>query len=118
MNTADLKTCETQLNEMTRQGKLLDALDRFYDVNCTFQEGAQPARKGRSAQHAHLSGFIKTLKSFDGAKLHAQAIGDDTTLSEWTFNMTGPEGPIQWNEVLSRHWRNGRVVSERYYSAS
>jgi hypothetical protein len=96
---------------MTRQGKLLDALDTFYDDNCTFQEGTQPPRKGRSAQRAHLGGFLKTLKAFNGAKLHAQAIGDGATISEWTFDMTGPEGPIQWNEVLSRRWRDGKVVS-------
>lgn len=118
MTTTDLTKLESQLNEMTRQGKLLDALDKFYDANCTFQEGAQPARRGRSAQYAHLSSFIKTLKAFNGAKLHAQGVGDNATISEWTFDMTGPEGPIQWNEVLSRRWRDGKVVSERYYAAS
>ena len=111
MNSTELTILESRLNEMTRQGRLLDALDTFYDDNCTFQEGTQAVRKGRSAQHAHLSGFIKTLKSFDGATLHAQAIGDGTTMSEWTFDMTGPEGPIQWNEVLSRRWRDGRESS-------
>ena len=109
MNTTDLTKVESQLNEMTRQGKI---------DNCTFQEGTQPARKGRSAQHAHLSGFLRTLKAFNGAKLHAQAVGDGATISEWTFDMTGPEGPIQWNEVLSRRWRDGKVVSERFYTAS
>jgi hypothetical protein len=103
---------------MTRQGKLLEALDEFYDHDCTFQEGTQPPRQGRPAQRAHLTGFIKSLKSFDGATLHAQAVGDGATLSEWTFDMTGPEGPIQWNEVLSRRWRNGKVVSEHFYTAA
>lgn len=118
MNATNLMKLESQLNEMTRQGNILDALDKFYDENCTFQEGSQPARKGRGAQHAHLSGFLKTLKAFNGAKLHAQAIGDGATISEWTFDMTGPDGPIQWNEVLSRRWRDGKVVSERFYTAS
>ena len=38
-------------------------------------------------------------------------------MSEWTFNMTGGDGAkIEWNEVLARKWRNGKVVSERYYT--
>lgn len=31
--------------------------------------------------------------------------------------MVGPSGPIVWNEILRRKWKNGRVVSERYYTA-
>ncbi len=82
MNTTELKTLDTQLNEMTRQGKILDALEKYYDTDCTFQEGNQPTRKGRAAQHTHLSGFFKTLKSFNSATLHAQAVGDDVSITE------------------------------------
>lgn len=117
MSSTDLKSLESQLNEMTRQGRILDALDKFYDEHCTFQEGNLPARQGRVAQHAHLSAFFKSLKAFNGATLHAQAVGDNATISEWTFDMTGPDGPILWNEVLSRRWRSGKVVSERFYTA-
>ncbi|MFM9957732.1 MAG: nuclear transport factor 2 family protein [Phycisphaerales bacterium] len=115
---SDVRSLDTQLNEMTRQGKILDALEKFYDENCTFQEGNQPVRKGRAAQHAHLSAFFKTLKAFNGATLHAQTVGENSSISEWTFDMTGPDGPILWNEILSRRWRNGKVVSERFYTAA
>lgn len=114
----NIGTLETQLNDLTKQGKILDALEKFYDESCTFQEGNQPARKGRAAQHAHLSGFFKTLKSFNGATLHAQTNdGAGSAMAEWTFDMTGPDGPILWNEILVRRWREGKVVSERFYTA-
>lgn len=118
MTNHDLKSIDAQLNEMTRQGKILEALEQFYDEKCTFQEGNQPPRAGRAAQHAHLSGFFKTLKSFNSATLRAQTVGDDCSIAEWTFDMTGPTGPILWNEVLTRRWSNGKVVSERYYTAA
>ena len=118
MNVTDIKSLDTQLNEMTRQGKILEALEQFYDEHCTFQEGNQPPRSGRATQHAHLSGFFKTLKSFNSATLHTQTIGDGASIGEWTFDMTGPAGPIVWNEILSRRWKNGKVVSERYYTAA
>jgi len=118
MNNNDVKTLDAQLNEMTRQGKILEALEKYYDDTCIFQEGNQPARKGRAAQHAHLSAFFKTLKSFNGATLHAQCLADGATISEWTFDMTGPQGAIVWNEVLSRRWRDGKVISERFYTAA
>ncbi|MBX9738255.1 MAG: hypothetical protein K2X32_15150 [Phycisphaerales bacterium] len=118
MSQTDLKTLDVQLNDMTRQGKILEALAQFYDEACTFQEGNQPGRIGRAAQHAHLSAFFATLKSFNGATLHTQTTGENSSIAEWTFDMTGPDGPILWNEILSRRWRNGKVISERYYTAA
>ena len=114
----DFRTLDSELNQMTKAGKILDALERFYDAEYTFQEGNQPARRGRRAQHDHLSAFFSTLKGFNGATLHTQAVGDSATLTEWTFDMVGPSGPIVWNEILRREWRNGKVISERYYTAS
>lgn len=106
------------LNAMTAQGKILQALESFYDTDCVFQEGNQPPRRGRQAQHLHLSNFFATLRKFNGATLHAAGVGVDVTLNEWTFDMVGPEGPIVWNEILVRRWHQGKVVSERYYTAS
>jgi len=115
---SELKALDTQLNEMTRSGNILEALEKFYAESCSFQEGnSNDIRKGRQAQHDHLSGFFASLKAFNGATLHSQGVGDGVTLTEWTFDMTGPDGPILWNEILVRNWENGKVVSERFYTA-
>lgn len=115
--TSQLQDLDTQLNEMTRDGQILEALPRFYAEDCTFQEGNEPARTGRQAQHEHLAAFFSTLKAFNGATLHSQGVGDNVTLTEWTFDMAGPDGPILWNEILVRHWQDGKVISERFYTA-
>ena len=114
----NLTALETELNSLTSQGKILEALEQFYADNATFQEGNGEIKAGKQAHHDLLAGFFKTLKSFNGATLHAQAIGDNVTISEWTFDMTGPEGPILWNEILRRQWKDGKVISERFYTAS
>ena len=108
---------DSRLNDVVKQGKMLEALAEFYDENCTFQEGNDTPRVGRQTQHDHLAGFFSTLKGFNGATLHSQGVGDDTTLTEWTFDMVGPDGPIVWNEILRRQWKNGKAVSERFYTA-
>lgn len=115
---ADIRALDTELNSMTRNGKILDALERFYSDDCVFQEGNKPPRRGRKAQHDHLSAFFQTLKAFNGATLHGQGVDDDKSLTEWTFDMLGPQGPIVWNEILVRTWQNGKVIAERYYTAA
>ena len=108
----DLKRIDDQLNEMTAAGKILEALETFYADDCTFQEGADEPRVGRETQRKHLAGFFATLKAFNGAVLHSQGVGDGVTLTEWTFDMVGPEGPIVWHEILRRRWKDGKVISE------
>ena len=114
---SNLKQVDDQLNDLTRAGKILDGLEQFYAEGCTFQEGNKEPLIGRQAQHDNLSKFFATLKEFKGATLHSQGVGDDTTLTEWTFDMVGPDGPMVWNEILRRQWQDGKVVSERYYTA-
>lgn len=117
--STEIRELERALNEMTANGRILDALAAFYAEDCVFEEGDGARRIGREAQHAHLSNFFAGLKGLDSATLHAQAVGEGVTLSEWTFAMTASDGtPIVWNEVLVRRWRGNRVVAERFYQAS
>lgn len=109
---------DSELNALNREGKILDGLDRFYADDCTFQEGNEEPIRGKAAQRERLSKMFATLKGFNGATLHAQAIGDGLSVTEWTFDMTGGDGqPIIWNEVLVRQWDDDKVVNERFYQA-
>lgn len=109
---------ESASNALTKQGKILESIDEFYAADCVFIEADGSRRSSKAAQRAHLEKFFSSLKGFDGATLHSAAVGDDTSMSEWTFKMTAGDGaPIVWNEVLVRRWRDGMIVSEKYYQA-
>ena len=114
-----IRELEAELNQMTAKGQILDALAKFYCEQCTFEEADGVRRESRRAQHEHLSAFFASLRGFNTATLHASGVGEDVSLSEWTFDMTGGKGePIVWNEVLVRRWHEGKVVSERFYNAA
>ncbi len=104
---------------MIAEGAILDSLDLFFDEDCVFTEVADgSSRRSRAEQHAHLSGFFASLKGFNGATLHSFAAGEDTTFSEWTFDMTAGDGSaILWNEILVRKWSNEKVIEEKFYTA-
>ncbi len=114
--TQNLAQLEAAINEYTGKGAMLDAIAEHYADNCVFTESDGSSRQNKAEQIAHLTGFFATLKSFDGAKLHGSAIGDNYATSEWTFNMTAQDGSeIEWNEVLVRSWKDGKVIAETYY---
>lgn len=115
----DLKPLETNLNALIAKGEMVQATEDFYADDCIWQEGNQAARTGGKQGHKeYLSGFFKTVKTVNGLTLHSQAIGEGVTLSEWTFDLATENGPVLWNEVLRRRWLNGKVVSERFYTAA
>ncbi len=114
--STNIQDLETRLNALIQQGKILDALNTYFAEDASFQEGTSKPRVGRKANEEFLKGFLGSLKAFNGAKLHAQAVNGNLSFSEWTFDMVGPEGPIVWNEVFRREWRDGKVISERYYN--
>ena len=118
MTRKEIEQQDTELNALNREGKILDGLDRFYADDCTFQEGNEEPIRGKAAQRDRLSEMFASLKGFNGATLHSQAVGDGVSITEWTFDMTSGDGePIIWNEVLVRHWNRGKVVRERFYQA-
>ena len=115
----DLKPLKTKLNALISKGDMIEAIEQYYADDCIYQEGnQQPRTGGKRAQQEYLSAFFKTVKAVNALTLHGQSIGDGITMSEWTFNLTTDSGPILWNEVLRRRWRNGKVISERYYTAA
>ena len=115
----DLTMLETELNQRIQKGEMVAATEQFYADDCLFQEGNEPPRQGGKSGHvAYLSAFFETVTQVNELTLHSQAVGDGVTLSEWTFDLTTSNGPVLWNEVLRRRWKDGKVVSERFYTAS
>ena len=115
----DLKTLETSLNALAQKGDMAAAVNEFYADDCSFQEGNQPARSGgKAAQLTYLADFFATVTKVNTIQLHSQAVGDGVTISEWTIDLATTKGPILWNEIMRRQWRDGKVVSERYYTAA
>ena len=115
----DLKTLETKLNALIAKGEMMEAVERYHADNCVYQEGNQsPRTGGKKGQKDYLANFFKTVKAANALTLHTQSVGDGVTMSEWTFDLTTSNGPILWNEVHRRCWQNGKVISERYYTAA
>ena len=106
------------LDQMVLAGNILEAADQYFaDDVTTQQDNAEPV-VGKATNRANLEAFLSSLKAFNGATLHSYAVGDDVTLSEYTFDLVAEDGsPLIWNEVIRRQWTNGQVINERYYTA-
>lgn len=108
-----------ELDALIAKGEMVLATEQFYADNCTYQEGNKPPRTGgKKAHKEYLENFFKTVTAVNALTLHSQTVGDGVTMSEFTFDLMTTNGPILWNEVLRRQWVDGKVVSERFYTAA
>jgi len=116
MNHDDILPLENELNGMVRDGRILDAFDRFYAEGVEMSENDQPPTVGKTANREREEAFLASVEAFHGASLGAVAVGDGTSFSEWTLDLTfRGASRTRMHQVAVRTWQDGQVVAERFF---
>jgi hypothetical protein len=83
------------------------------------QENANPPTVGKVANRQRELEFFSKLTDFRGAEVKSVAYGDDVIISEWFLDYTHADwGKRTYDQVSVQKWKDGKVVSERFYYAS
>jgi hypothetical protein len=111
----DTLQLDNALNALIIAGKNSEAFLEFYDENVVKQENDEPEQRGREAWMKLREEAGKNIVKHD-AKVLANAANGDVSFSEWALDLeiTGM-GAMKMSQVAVRHWKNGRVVRERFY---
>ena len=116
MSTAHLQPRLDDLHNHIRQGKVIEAMNEFYDQDTQMQENANPPRKGLAANIAREQEFMNGVKEWKGFNVLASAAGDNVTFYECTIDFIATNGqPVHMEQVVAARWKNGKIVQERYY---
>lgn len=113
-NTAQL---DAELNDMIRQGKALEAFEKFYADDVVMMENDQ-AFEGKEANRKREQEFFGNIAEVHGAGITSSAVSADGTTSfcEQFFDATFKDGNrMKMEEVAVRTWRDGKVIKERFY---
>ena len=112
----DLKQRDDELNAAITSGQGVPRMHEFYDPQCTMTENTDDPCVGLQANLEREAKFFEIIETFHGARLLSQAVGDGVTMTEWLFDMTLKGAPrASMQQVAVRHWRDGKVVAERFY---
>jgi ketosteroid isomerase-like protein len=113
---SDTATLDNQLNQDILAGKALEAFEANYADDVVMQENSDEPRRGKEANREVEMQFFSSVEEFHGAKLLASAVNGDVTFSQWEWDLTFKGAPrVQMNQVAVRHWKDGKVSSERFY---
>lgn len=116
MSAAHLQPRLDDLLNHIRQGKVIEAMNEFYDQDTQMQENANPPTKGLAANIAREQEFMNGVKEWKGFNVLASAAGDNVTFYECTIDFIATNGqPVHMEQVVAARWKNGKIVQERYY---
>ena len=116
MSTANLQQRLNDLFGYIRQGKIIEAMNEFYDKDTVMQENAHPPTKGLGANIEREKQFMSGVKELTGFTVTASGVGDNVTFYESTSDFVttgGVSGHVE--QVSVAKWKNGKIVHERFY---
>src|SRR5688572_28316558 len=100
---SDIALLDAEFNELVLEGRSEQAIERFYAVDARLQENLEPEVVGKPAILARERAFAAKVVSSSPPVLHASAVGDAVSFSEWTWDMTLEDGArVVLNEVARR----------------
>src|SRR6185295_8538577 len=94
-----------------RQGKIIEAMNEFYDKDTEMQENANPPTGGLAANMEREKQFMSGVKEWKGFNVTAHGVGDDVTFYESNIDFIATNGqPVHMEQLVVAKWKNGKIV--------
>jgi ketosteroid isomerase-like protein len=107
---------DKQVNDDVLSGKAMEAFEKYYAEDVVMQENSEEPRRGKAANRKAEEEFFASVEAFNGGSVKASAVNGDVTFSEWEMDITFKGGHrAKMNQVAVRHWKNGKIVHERFF---
>ncbi len=106
--------------EHIRGGKIVEAVERYYDDDVSMRENGGTPTVGKAANIEREKQFLSQVKDWHGFTAHSVGIdgdeGDGTALIECSLEFTNTEDKrVTMEQVAVQRWKDGKIVSERFY---
>ena len=116
MSTTNLQQRLNDLFGYVHQGKIIEAMNEFYDKDTVMQDNANPPTVGQAANVEREKQFLSGVKEWKGFNVTASAVGDNVTFYECSLDFIATSGqPVHMEQVVVAKWKNGKIVHERFY---
>ncbi len=114
--SVNLKERVGQLNEMIKQGKIMEAMNIFYSDDLVMGENDNPPTEGLDANLVREQDFVDNTTWY-GLELRGVAVGEGITMVRWfmDFHNTHYGNRLRFNQVAVQRWRGDKIFDERFY---
>ena len=116
MTKTNLQQRLNDLFSYIQQGKIIEAMNEFYDKDTVMQENTNPPTKGLGTNIEREKQFMSGVTEWKGFTVTASGIGDNVTFYESTSDFVATGGmPVHLEQVSVAKWKNDKIVHERFY---
>lgn len=113
MSTPNVKIHE--LLDFVRQGRIMDAMRKFYDDECVMEEPAYGKTVGLAANLEREQQFVESIQEVTLFEAKP-GVGDNISFYENIMDWTTKENQkVHVEQVAVQHWRDGKIIYERFY---
>lgn len=101
-----------------KAGDILGAFEKHYADDVVMQENNDEPTKGKDANRKREEEFVASVKDFKSLWIDNVAVNEQegTAFIEYGFNFINTDDQdITYQQITRQTWKDGKVVSERFY---
>lgn len=101
---------------LIQEGRILDAMQRFYAPDCAMQENANPPVKGLAANIEREKQFLAQVKTWNSFEVKAVATHGEVAFIECAIDFVNTDDQhVVMEQVSVQRWQDGKITHERFY---
>jgi ketosteroid isomerase-like protein len=105
-----------ELLRYIQSGRIIEAMNEFYAEDTVMQENRNVPTRGLAANIEREKQFLSQVKEWRGFEATATAVNGDVSFIESTMDFVATNGAeVHLEQVSVARWRDGKIVSERFY---
>lgn len=114
-----LKNNVEKLNILIKQGKILDAFEKYYDEEVVIQVNGNAPINGKDKNRKREIIFLQEIEKLNSADINSVTFGgkgDNVSMTEWAITIENKQGVKKIiYRVNVQHWKEDKIINEKLY---
>ncbi len=114
-----LKNTVEKLNALIKEGKVLEAFEKYYGEDVVIQVNGNSPVLGKEQNRRRELIFLQEIEKLDSAEIKSVTFGgqeDNVSMTEWAIGIENSDGEKKIiYRVNVQHWKDDKIVNERLY---
>ncbi|MFA5953433.1 MAG: nuclear transport factor 2 family protein [Candidatus Pacearchaeota archaeon] len=114
-----LKNNVEKLNNLIKEGKIMEAFEKYYGDNVIIQVNGNPPMHGKEQNRKREMIFLQEIEKLNSAEIKSVTFGgidDNVSMTEWAINI---ENKNKEEKIIYRvnvqHWKDDKIINEKLY---
>lgn len=114
-----LKNNVGALNALIKEGKIMEAFEKYYSEEVVIQVNGNPPTVGKDQNRRREMIFLQEIEKLNDAEIHSVTFGgtnDNISMTEWAIHIENKKGETKViYRVNVQHWKDDKIISEKLY---